>query len=77
MINTKHVLIMCSSYPLMTPSSFQALVVSCLMGNVEKHCGVSRRLCRKSTNGNEVATIPPDTDMHVKSPVTEGILGKC
>lgn len=48
MINTKHVLIMCSSYPLMTPSSFQALVVSCLMGNAEKHCGVSRRLWWKS-----------------------------
>lgn len=59
MINKKHVLIMCSSYPLMTPTSLHALVASCLMGNLKKHCGVSRRLCRKSTNGNEVATNPP------------------
>lgn len=56
MINTKHVLIMCSSYPLVTPTSFYALAVSCLMGNLKKHV---RWLCRKSTNGNEVANNPP------------------
>lgn len=55
MKNTKHVLIMCSSYPLMTLTSFHALVVSCLMGNLKMH---GRPLCRKSTIGDEVANNP-------------------
>lgn len=34
MINTKHVLIMCNAYPLMTLTSLYTLVVSYLLGNL-------------------------------------------
>ncbi len=43
-MNTKHELIMCSSYPLMIPTSLHKLVVSCQMGNHQEVWGLEASL---------------------------------
>lgn len=70
MINTKHVLIMRSSYPLMVPTSLHTPVVCCQVGKLRGVGGSTARLCRKST------TNPLDTDVALKPPVTTGIQGR-
>lgn len=68
---------MCTSDPLMAATSLHIRVASCLPGNLQERWGVSGRLCRKPTNGNEVAFDPrpllPETDVRVKSPVAIGM----
>lgn len=75
-INLKHVLITHSSYPLAIPlPSYSLCVVSCHMANLRgKLCEVSGRLCRKFTNGNEVAVRSPDADVSVKPSAADGDL---
>lgn len=64
---------MCSGYPLMTPTSLHTLVASCLMGHLSEALWGLEASLQEIHKWRRGCNQSSDTDIHVKSPVTNGI----